>query len=117
MFHTGHMSSSTRSRRRLRRASARVARPSGAPAIECLEPRRPLAVNVVFTPLQAGGTDTSLLTLTCSQPDDQVQLAISGDFVTGTGMSWQVIGANGTMITGPTTGVWTPSTNLTVGSS
>lgn len=117
MFHTGHMSSSTRSRRTLRRARAQVARPSGASAIECLEPRRPLAVNVVFTPLQAGGTDTSLLTLTCSQPDDQVQLAISGDFVTGTGMSWQVIGANGTMITGPTTGVWTPSTNLTVGSS
>ena len=85
--------------------------------LERLEPKRPLAVNVVFTPLQAGGTDTSLLTLTCSQPDDQVQLAISGDFVTGTGMSWQVIGANGTIITGPTTGVWTPSTNLTVGSS
>ena len=114
MFHSDR--TSTRSRRRLRRARARVARPSGASAIECLEPRRPLAVNVVFTPPPTGGTDAPSLTLTCSEPDDQVELAISGDFETGTGMSWQVMGVNGTIITGPTTGVWTQTTSLTVGS-
>ncbi|MFM7207283.1 MAG: hypothetical protein ACKO4T_11520, partial [Planctomycetaceae bacterium] len=55
--------------------------------VERLEPKRPLAVNVVFTPPPAGGPDAPSLTLTCSEPDDQVELAISGDFETGTGMS------------------------------
>lgn len=97
-------------------AVRRSRRRSAASVLEQLESKRPLAVNVVFTPPQAGGPDTPSLTLTCSEPDDQVQFAISGDFATGTGMSWQVIGASGTIITGPTTGVWTQTTNLTVGS-